>query len=145
MFNDLNPPRSPADGGVFVRQESDRFIVTWHRVPQFREGGENTFQVILFADGRIRFGYQGLTADGFGDGSTTDTLDLFVGLSPGRFIDDPALRLVDYRGDTPLSIGVRDAVIEHFTEDGSFDLEGMFLLFEPNATDGYDARVGSEP
>ncbi len=58
-------------------------VVTWNRLPQFGEGGDNTFQAILFADGRLQFGYNGLTADGFGVGFSSDTLDIAVGSSPG--------------------------------------------------------------
>jgi len=64
FFDDLYPPSAPLDGGVFFNQHSDRLVVTWNKLPHYSAGGSNTIQMILFADGRIQFGYRGVTAPG---------------------------------------------------------------------------------
>jgi len=48
----------PTSGGsVATRVEGDRFLVSWTSVPQWDENDKNTFQVWLYADGRIDFVY----------------------------------------------------------------------------------------
>jgi hypothetical protein len=138
LFTDLDPRFPGTGGGVFINQHTDRFVVTWNHLPQFSEGGDNTFQAILFSDGRIQFGYHGLTADGFGIGFGGDTLDLSVAISPGG---TPPLRSVDYTSDAPFSTVAGEAILENFNTNGSFDLDGWFVVFQPNAGGGYDARV----
>ncbi len=135
LFTDIFPLFPDPDGGVYVNQFADRFVVTWNHLPQFFEGGDNTFQAILFSDGRIQFGYDGLTADGFGNGYESDTLDISVGSSPGG---SPPLITVDYSVDVPFSSAPGDAILENFSLDGSFDLDGGFLLFRPTGPLAYD-------
>ncbi len=62
---DLFPPSSPAGGGVFYSQEPTRFIVTWVQVPYFFGGAPpfNTFQVVLYNDGRVAFAYEYLDSN----------------------------------------------------------------------------------
>jgi hypothetical protein len=69
FWDDLDPS---AGAGVFVRQAADRLVVTWNRIPEFGSLNSNTFQVVLFADGRIRFTYVEMSA-----------LDGLVGIAPG--------------------------------------------------------------
>lgn len=58
LLLDLNPE---AGGGVFVRQEPERLIVTWLRQPAFYHPEDiYTFQAILYADGIFEFRYDGL-------------------------------------------------------------------------------------
>jgi len=54
-WDDLNPPKSPAGGGVFYYYDaaSNRFIVEWCKVPRDYDNGQYTFQAILYPDGRI--------------------------------------------------------------------------------------------
>jgi len=48
----------PSSGGsVATRAEGDRFLVSWASVPQFDKTDKNTFQVLLYTDGRIEFLY----------------------------------------------------------------------------------------
>lgn len=59
LLKDLDPTISP--GGVFVRQETDRLIVTWDRQRGFRQTeAEFTFQAVLYPDGRFDFVYAAL-------------------------------------------------------------------------------------
>jgi len=60
LLLDLNPE---AGGGVFARQEPDRLIVTWQRVPAFYHGEDvYTFQAVLHTSGVFEFSYDGLPA-----------------------------------------------------------------------------------
>ena len=79
FWDDLNPGKN---GDVFFKQETDRFIVEFRDVAKHDDSGILTFQVILLADGRIRFNYQilagqtdectvGLQGPGGIDGLTT--------------------------------------------------------------------------
>ncbi len=56
----------PESGSLWVWREFDRVVVTWRQVPEVPEAPDieifprNTFQVILFRDGRIVFSYAGV-------------------------------------------------------------------------------------
>src|SRR4029434_3831504 len=54
LFADLY--RSSA-GSVSADVRADRIVVTWSGVPEFGLTNSNTFQAVLFADGRIDFAY----------------------------------------------------------------------------------------
>jgi signal transduction histidine kinase/DNA-binding NarL/FixJ family response regulator len=59
MFLDLSP--IPGSGGVFVRQDDGRLIVTWDRIPSFYwPEAVFTFQLILYPDGVFEITYDGL-------------------------------------------------------------------------------------
>ena len=60
FWDDLNP-RAAGDIFFEFREGPDRFIVEFNDVAKYDGSGNLTFQVILFADGRIRFNYQTLT------------------------------------------------------------------------------------
>ncbi len=56
-------PEETGRGDAFVRQEADRLIVTWQRVPGFyRREAVFTFQAILYRSGVFEFSYDGLPA-----------------------------------------------------------------------------------
>jgi HAMP domain-containing protein len=56
-------PEETGTGDAFVRQEADRLIVTWQRVPAFyRREAVFTFQAILYRSGVFEFSYDGLPA-----------------------------------------------------------------------------------
>ncbi|MEW5939445.1 MAG: diguanylate cyclase [Chloroflexota bacterium] len=60
LLVDLNPQLS-TEGGVFLRQESERAIVTYYKIPAYNHpDAVYTFQVFLFADGSFDFTYNGL-------------------------------------------------------------------------------------
>ncbi len=59
LLTDLYPEIGP--GGVFVRKEADRFIVTWDHVRGFSQQDVSfTFQAILYPDGVFDLVYNGL-------------------------------------------------------------------------------------
>jgi DNA-binding NarL/FixJ family response regulator/signal transduction histidine kinase len=62
LLLDLAP--GGAGGDVFARQEADRLIVTWQRVPGFYHPEDvYTFQAALYATGVFEFSYNGLPAN----------------------------------------------------------------------------------
>jgi len=66
----------PTSGGsVTTRSEGDRFLVIWTSVPQWDKTDKNTFQVALYADGRIDFVYGSELSTAIEEGA--------VGIAPG--------------------------------------------------------------
>jgi len=60
LWDDLNP----SDGGSIYYQTLQnplRFVVSWVNIPHYENGGQNSFQVIMYSDsGIIKFNYQAL-------------------------------------------------------------------------------------
>ena len=54
LWADLDPT---AGGNVFLKAEAARMVITWKDIPLWHETVPNTYQIVLFADGRIRFNY----------------------------------------------------------------------------------------
>src|SRR5207244_2901047 len=79
LFRDWVTDQNPDGAGIWLNTSlPSRVVVTWKRMRPYGEGGEvpllhpSTFQVVLFADGRVQIGYDGvLTRDGI------------VGITPG--------------------------------------------------------------
>ncbi|MEJ2210077.1 MAG: ATP-binding protein, partial [Anaerolineae bacterium] len=62
LLMDLDPTIS--EGGIFVRQDAGRLVVTWDRLRGFRRPeAELTFQAVLYPDGVLEFAYQDLPGD----------------------------------------------------------------------------------
>ncbi|GAB4384953.1 MAG: hypothetical protein Kow0022_09160 [Phycisphaerales bacterium] len=72
-YDDLNPG---SGGTVSYRQLSDRIAVTWLGVPEYATSNNNTFQIEMFFDGRIRISYASL-----------DSTDGIAGISEGLGLD----------------------------------------------------------
>ncbi len=121
FFTDLNPG---SGGGVYFKQFPDRAVITWDAVPEFSSTGQHTFQVVLFADGRIQFGFKNV--------SPLINHSVAVAISPGG---SPPLSTVDFTGGVPFSSASGEAIYEQF---GGFDLANGFLIFQPNDNNGYD-------
>ncbi|WP_173917522.1 hypothetical protein [Halobacillus sp. Marseille-Q1614] len=98
LWDDLNP-----NGNVFVKQLSDRFIVTWVNVPEWPNTGSNTFQIVLYDSGSIGFGYENLdstdglvgVASGNGGPSSVFTYDPPTNTSPDDTVTGPTGSLDD--------------------------------------------------
>ncbi len=115
--------------GLYVNDQlPGRFVVTWFKQNGFFGGPPNTVQIILFADGRIQFGYDGVAPQA----------EAQVGLFPAqRSIDTE----VDFSASTLLTAGPGEGVFENFFQFGNpFDLDGGFVVFTPGAGGGYDIR-----
>lgn len=100
LWDDLNLSTVPEGGGLFLRRDADRLVITWNKVPQSGSTDSNTFQVTLFADGAIELAYNGIS-----------TADALVGISRGA--NEFNLRAVDFSAITSLT-GSRDGVAEKF-------------------------------
>jgi hypothetical protein len=84
VFDDLNPG---AGGSVSWKQLEDRVAVTWQDVPEYSTSNNNTFQIEMFFDGRIRMSWLRI-----------DSGDAVVGLSAGNGVD-PAFFPSDISSD----------------------------------------------
>jgi subtilisin family serine protease len=74
LFDDLNPA---AGGTISYKQLADRIAVTFENVPEFSLNNDNTFQIEMFFDGRIRITWLRI-----------DAQDGLVGLSAGNGLPD---------------------------------------------------------
>lgn len=64
LLLDLIPEAGAPGSGVYARQEADRLIVTWQRVPGFRRrAAVFTFQAVLYSSGAFEFSYDRLPAE----------------------------------------------------------------------------------
>lgn len=121
---------SRTDDGVFVNDQlPGKFVVTWFHNQEYCCFGDNTFQITLFADGRIQFVYNGLT-----------TQDAIVGITPGG---SAPLSTVDYSATPSFSTTEPATILEQFfgSANNPFDLDGWGISFTPNASGGYDVRT----
>ncbi len=61
FWRDLYP--GDTTGGALISYSSSytRFIVTWYNIKNYSNSNRQTFQVILYRDGKIRFNYQSIT------------------------------------------------------------------------------------
>ncbi len=127
---------APADStaGLYVNDQlPGRFVVTWNREFTFNTGQElNTIQVILFADGRIQYGYHGVSPRAVAR----------VALFPSN---RNSFRRVDFSATPSLTAAAQEAVYEDFDPSGNrFDLDGGFVIFTPSA-DGADRGYEIHP
>ena len=121
--------------GLYINDQlPGRFVVTWLMQAEYCCGGVNTIQLILFADGRIQYGYNGVTAP-----------DAIVGFSPGGAAGGTP-RSVDFSADPAIVTAAGEAVYEQFVDGANaFNLDGGFLVSTPNAAGGYDIRFVRVP
>ncbi|MFT5050015.1 MAG: subtilisin family serine protease [Chlamydiales bacterium] len=84
-FDDYNPS---GGGTVSWKQLGNRAVVTWQNVPEYGSSNQNSFQIEMFFNGRIRVTYQDMAS-----------LDGVAGLSAGNGIPDPFIPsdLSEYR------------------------------------------------
>ncbi len=124
LFADLDPSVS---GTVTTQSEADSFRVTWTNVPQFGKADQNTFQVILFRDGRIQFAY----------GSLGIGIEGVAGIAPGHYLG----------GYTPLDIANAagatsgGALAEGFRNQNELDLVAVARRFYGTHRDDYQQLV----
>ena len=121
LFHDLNPG-SLGGGTVSWKQLPDRVAVTYQNVPQYGSTSPNSFQIEMFADGRIRLTYL-----------TISCLYNLVGLSSGQGVP-PGFQSSDLD-----SFGV--CVLDHFAwshipSPQSANVPFIVTLQAQNATNG---------
>jgi hypothetical protein len=102
--------------------------ITWYDLPEYPDVGSNTARAVLYEDGRIQFGFNGITAPGG-----------LVGVSPSNGLAPLEL---DYTADTPVG-GAGVAVFELFDDPAThpFDLDGGVIDFTPNPGGGFDVEI----
>ena len=127
LFDDLDPSRVP--GGVRYLADSTHAVFTWAGVPEYTAtalGAPQTFQVRLYADGRIQFAYNGVNPS-----------SAVVGIAPGNlqgstnlvsFLDDPT-------GD------YSSAIVERFGNTLDIDVVTVAQHFYQTHEDAYDYLV----
>ena len=98
LFADLDPSSA---GSVNADMRADRIVVTWSGVPEFGLTNSNTFQTVLFADGRIDFAY-----------SRVDLQFAVVGLAEGH--DEGPINELDLSADLPVTNLGAGAIFEEF-------------------------------
>ncbi len=151
FWDDIEPTSSDAATGLYINDQlPGRLVVTWLRQLEFAQvPGPNTIQVILFSDGRIQYGYQGVAS-----------LDAIVGVSPGGLtVSNPLARVIDFSNTPFVSTNPGEALYEQFevpaprgstdppgsgqnsNRNNRFDLDGGFIVFTPRPGGGYDVRT----
>lgn len=112
-------------------------MFTWDGIGSFQdENSPNTFQLQMFGDGRIIFGYNGIqdVTESF-----FDTI-IHIGLTEGNLFSFPPV--VDYTADAPFFAD--DTVLELFDYDvpvSVFDLDQLNVVFAPQVGGGYSVVV----
>jgi len=59
LFRDLNPETA---GSIIVKRLDNKIAITWENVPEYGGDTGNTFQIELFADGKIRLSWLNIDA-----------------------------------------------------------------------------------
>jgi hypothetical protein len=138
LFDDWDPDQTSAHGVFANTQLPGKAIFTWRKVEHTVNNGnddvseEGDFQIVLFSDGRIQFGY-----------GKVETLGGLVGISPGG---TPTAIPVKHTALQGLFVGTTDAPYERFLGLGDFpfDLQHAFITYTPNAG-GYSVEVQRAP
>lgn len=129
LFTDLDPTQAPRNAGVYVTSETRRFIVSWVSVPlysQFGNGRPQTFQLRLYADGRIEIAW-----------SDVDLTDAVVGIAPGR--SQGTSSVISFTAGSNQDFAA--AVGERFAGSDSVDIVTAAQQFYATHDDAYDYLV----
>ncbi len=126
LFDDLDP--TGFNAVVSVASTPSVLVVSWVQVPEWQETGSRnpqTFQVLLYPDGRIVFAWQAASA-----------AQAVVGIGPGGMQGDTSV--VDYHtaSDTYAAL-----VADIFTNATGLDLVTITQRFYANHEDAYDYLV----
>lgn len=124
LFSDLDPSDS---GTVSTFATSDHFTVSWRAVPRFGETDRNTFQMVLWIDGRIDFVYAEVTAD----------VEGVVGVAPGGGRN--GLTAVDMSNAAALTGA--GALAESFRGENQIDTVAVSRRFFATHPDQYQQLV----
>jgi len=131
FFDDLY---GRSTGAVYINDQlPGRFVITYLTVQHYNYGGSNTLQVILYSDGRIQFGYRGITA------LTTGTI---IGITPGP---NSPFQAVNFSENRNLDVASGTSIYEYFTSTNPFDLDNGFIIFTPRTGGGYNVRTVLQP
>lgn len=126
LFTDLDPSLATGEGGVYVSAGKSKIVVTWLDVPEFGTRNRNTFQAVLYPNGRITFTFGGLDAQG-----------AVVGVSPGT---GGSVQLLDYTAGLPTGT-INAAIAERFAAQKALDHLAIAQAFFREFADDYDHLV----
>lgn len=133
----LNFDLEPGLGGrVLVNATNpERVVVTWSEVPLCRlEETSNTFQAILFPDGRVRLNFGYVSTRGIASRCLANNVSGSVtGIAP---LAPTNLVQVAYTVQPTATAGPQEAIFDVFFVDRFFNLENRSLLFTPLAEAG---------
>jgi hypothetical protein len=126
ILTDLNPE---ARGTVSALVLRDHATVTWQEVPQYGRFDRNTFQVVLWADGRLDFVY---------DPTVSSTIDEgVVGVAPGGA--EGGLTALDF--SEALQVSGTGALAESFRAENGLDAVAVARRFYASHPDDYRQLV----
>jgi hypothetical protein len=126
LLADLDPE---AGGSVSALVQRDHATVTWNSVPQFGRSDRNTFQMTLWADGRIDFLYdQALSFD----------VEGVVGIAPGAARG--GLTAVDFSAAAAVSGGA-GSLAESFRAQTGLDTVAVARKFYATHPDEYQQLI----
>ncbi len=140
FFVDLDP--SQPDAAVSYSGGADRFFVTWSNVPLYADAPgpsvpRETFQLILYLDGRIEVAYRSIVITQAAVGA--DQPLGVVGLAPGGATRIEQVTFAD------LSAGetnpIANAIVEEFSGSEEFDRLTLAQKFYRTHDDAYDYIV----
>ncbi|MEZ5400152.1 MAG: hypothetical protein R2729_10830 [Bryobacteraceae bacterium] len=123
FYADLDPSRS---GSIRMNATPDRVTFSWDAVPEYQDfgvGPRNTFQVSLFADGRVLIAWEGISSR-----------DAVVGIAPGSLRGASAILSFS----TPSTSTYSGAVIEGFNSTERVDIVLAAQKFFETHDDNYD-------
>ncbi len=119
LWRDLNPSTA---GEITYYAGSDRFVITWDGVKNYRTDSRQTFQVILYPNGEIVFQYKDITDD------VTTTIGLEnAGGNKGKTAAIPrngtAYRWIPVTKDILACVSARDGLKKIYYNAGMLNLE----------------------
>ena len=117
-------------GAISMLSLADHATVTWRAVPQFDHADKNTFQVTLWADGRIDFVYDQELSSSIEEGAT--------GIAPGG--GEGGLTAVDFSAAAAVA-GGSGALAESFREADGLDTVAVARKFYATHPDRYQQLV----
>ncbi len=126
LFTDLDPGAASGEGGVYVLASRAKIAITWLDVPEFGDDNRNTFQAVLYANGRITFAFGALEAAA-----------AVVGVAPGG---GGQVQLLDYTANLPTGV-LKVAIAERFVRTRSLDELAMARAFFREFADIYDHLI----
>jgi hypothetical protein len=126
LLADLNPE---AGGTISVLSVADHATVTWRAVPQFDQSDQNTFQVTLWADGRVDFGYDAELSAAIEEGAT--------GVAPGHAAG--GLVAVDFAHAA--AVTGTGALVETFRDRDGLDTVAVARRFYATHGDDYQQLI----
>lgn len=127
LFQDLDPSLPQAAVRSFAA--SGRFVLTWDNVPEWRASGvgpRQSFQIALYAGGRIEFHYRDITLS-----------DAVVGLAPGELRNGSVA--ADFSAGVPTATS--SALAEIFSSTTDIDEVTISHKFYRNHDDAYDLVI----